>query len=108
MTGVYSGFRIKGTGEVSAWRKASAMAKDSEVMHSMTSPDSVEFFFRYLDEVRFNELTLNDQGNMNFFVERSLPTSHRLTWADTPEGGPQELSVFYRLVMMYTSRQLHQ
>lgn len=107
ISGGYSGFRIKRTGEVTAWRQKSPTAKDSDYMTSMTSPDSVEFFFRYLDEIQFDKLKFEHQGNMSFYVERSLPTPHRLTWEDNPEGGPPEASVFYRLVLAYTSRQLH-
>lgn len=107
ISGAYSGWRIKRTGEVTAWRRMTPAGKDSDYARSMTSPDSVEFFFRYLDEIRFGDLKYEKIGNMSFYVERSLPNVHRLTWEDNPEGGPPEISVFYRLVMMYASRQLH-
>ncbi|MBS1902801.1 MAG: hypothetical protein JSS75_03780 [Bacteroidetes bacterium] len=106
-SGAYSGFRITRTGEVASWMRSTATAKDSVLARSMTTPDSVEFFFRYLDEIGFTGLQYDKSGNMTFFVEHSLPSPHRLSWADSPEGGPPELSVFYRLVMMYVSRQLH-
>jgi hypothetical protein len=106
ISGASSGWRIKRTGEISAWRTMTPGGKESEYASVKTSPDSVDFFFRYLDEIQFNELKLEQVGNMSFYVERSLPTVHRLTWADNPEGGPPEVSVFYRLLMQFASRHL--
>ena len=92
-SGNYDGFVITHGGDVLSWQ--SPMGKpDSLQLIFHTSADSVNFFFRYLDEIGFNDLAFHSSGNMNSFIERTTPESkHRIQWAaDGGVSAPPEIS----------------
>ncbi len=104
-SGNYDGFVITHLGDVLSWQSPTGKP-DSLLLIFHTSADSVNFFFRYLDEIGFNELTFRSSGNMNSFIERTTPEmQHRIQWSS--DGGitaPPEISTFYSLVRNYALR----
>ncbi len=104
-TGNYDGFVITLNGDVLSWQ--SPIGKpDSLQLIFHTTADSVNFFFRYLDEIGFNELTFRSSGNMTSFIERTTPQmQHRIQWSsDGGVSAPPEISTFYSLVRNYAVR----
>jgi hypothetical protein len=107
-SGMYDGFVITHSGDVLSWQSMSGMP-DSLALLFHTTPDSVNFFFRYLDEVGFNDLAFHSSGNMNSFIERRTTDSkHRIQWAtDGGVSAPPEISTFYSLLRNYALRNSH-
>ena len=107
-SGQYNGFVITHGGDVLSWQSPNGMP-DSLALLFHTTPDSANFFFRYLDEIGFNDLAFSSSGNMNSFIERMTPeTKHHVQWAtDGGVSAPQEISTFYSLVRNYALRIPH-
>ena len=104
-SGLYTGYVITHGGDVFSWRSATGSPDSLELLFH-AAPDSVNFFFRYLDEIGFNDLTFNSSGNMNSSIERISPDSkHRLQWAqDGGVSAPPEVSAFFKLAGNYARR----
>jgi hypothetical protein len=104
-SGMYSGFLMASNGNVYSWNSFSGEPDSLELLFH-TIPDSVNFFFRYLDEIKFDTISFNSFGNMNYFVEgRSENKNHRVQWAvDKSISPPWEVKVFYSMVRNYIDR----
>jgi amino acid permease len=107
-SGQYNGFVITRSGDVLSWQSPNGMPDSLELLFH-TTPDSVNFFFRYLDEIGFNELSFRSSGNMNSFIERMTADSkHHVQWAtDGGVSAPPEISTFYSFVRSYALRIPH-
>jgi len=106
-SGLYTGYVISHNGDVYSWRTTTG-SPDSLEFQFHTAADSVTFFFRYLDEIGFNDLTFHSSGNMTSSIERITGDSkHRLQWAqDAGVSAPPEISTFFSLVNNYARRHL--
>ena len=104
-SGSYDGFVITRSGDVLSWQSPNGKPDSLELLFH-TSADSVNFFFRYLDEIGFNDLSFRSSGNMNSFIERTTAEmKHRVQWAaDGSVSAPPEISTFYSLVRNYAGR----
>ena len=98
-SGFYSGYGIKSSGEVVSWQRRSLTSPDTILASAKVNPDSLDFFFRYLDEVDFKSLDYLSSGNMNYSIEYTIgEKSHRVSWGDSDPSAPEEIKVFYTLV----------
>ncbi|HET9137418.1 MAG TPA: hypothetical protein VFO76_12340 [Candidatus Kapabacteria bacterium] len=97
-SGYYSGYSFKSTGEVVSWQRRSLTSPDTVLGSATLSADSVDFFFRYLDEVNFSALDYLSSGNMNYSIEYTIgEKTHRVSWGDSDPSAPEEIKVFYTL-----------
>lgn len=97
-SGFYSGYSFKTTGEVVSWQRRSLTSPDTVLASGTASADSLEFFFRYLDEINFSALDYLSSGNMNYSIEYTVgDKSHKVSWGDSDPSAPEEIKVFYTL-----------
>ncbi|MBK8911089.1 MAG: hypothetical protein IPM61_07140 [Chlorobi bacterium] len=99
-TGIYRGYRICSDGRVYAW-SAPAGGRDTGII-LFTDADSVEGFFRVIDEMKFQQVDYNDPGNMNWYVElQQGEQSHRVQWSTSPPAGA--IAEFHRKVSAWAA-----
>jgi len=104
-SGFYSGYNFKSTGEIVSWQRRSLTNPDTILASATASIDSLEFFFRYLDEVNFSALDYLSSGNMNYSIEYTVgDKTHRVSWGDSDPSAPEEIKVFYTLAAGFGHR----
>ncbi|MEP7235855.1 MAG: hypothetical protein ABI778_11230 [Ignavibacteriota bacterium] len=106
-SGLYTGYVITRSGDIYGWRNITGNP-DSLELKLHTSADSVNFFFRYLDEIGFGDIALHTSGNMNSSIVRTEGTAeHRIQWAlDGSISAPPEISTFNSLVNNFIRRRI--
>jgi hypothetical protein len=103
-SGFYDGYIITRGGDVFSW-KGISNTPDSLALLFHTTKDSVDFFFRFLDEIHFSDILLQSSGNMNSFIEERIgEMKHRLQWGENTSSVPPEVLTFYSLVLKYCQR----
>ena len=104
-SGFYDGICLTKNGDIYSWKSMTGKPDTLNLLFH-TSKDSVDFFFRYLDEMGFDNLQLNNSGNMTSFIERTDGESkHRVQWSsESPNAANAQLSTYFSLVRSYTQR----
>lgn len=103
-SGLNEGVSVHRNGDVYTWRTMSGKP-DSLHLAFHTTPDSVDFFFRYLDEMGFDNMNLHTSGNMNSFIEKTDGESnHRVQWSMESSNANPQLTTYYSLIRNYVQR----
>lgn len=88
-TGYTTDYIIHGTGKVERYT-----SKDGKTVEVKTLPaDSIKLWVNRMDEISFNNIELNQPGNMSFYIELTEPKhSHKTVWGDAiPPAALQQL-----------------
>jgi hypothetical protein len=89
-TGFYTDYIIYGTGKVERYT-----TRDNKTAEVKPVPvDSVKAWVARMDEIHFNNIELDQPGNMSFYLQLQEPkSSHKVKWGNaTP---PADLSNLY-------------
>ncbi len=105
-TGEQKGFTIDAKGQVRRW---TAKPGEKQIMTDLftTTPDSAQFFFRYLDEIAFTTKEFSTPGNMTTFIEmESAGAKHTVKWGNETVTPPCEFSNFYAMFQQFVMRRI--
>jgi hypothetical protein len=104
-TGAWSGYMIKGNGDVLGWRGVNATPDSLRPLFKL-SADSTDLYFSQLDEMSFATIEFNSPGNLTYYVEQKQgDSSHMVRWGDARYTPPAPVADFYaRAIEMILNR----
>lgn len=94
-TGKVTSYILNSKGQIS-----NSMAKK---LLNTISEQEVEQVFKNYETLGFGEMTMEQPGNLYYFVEREMNgQKHRLTWGAHDFKEPKELKIFHANLMRFT------
>lgn len=81
-TGLFSGYKIEGNGNVSSWSKKINMPNEESYLYK-ASEDSIRMLFEKIDATGFRKIRYSDPGNFSYFISLKEPdTVFTVTWSN--------------------------
>ncbi len=104
ISGLANGIRIRSNGTIEKWKRFAGEQQQIENTIQLP-PDSVEFYFRYLDEIGFRSIYYSIPSNMTYVIELiTHGESHLVKWSVTGEEIPNIFNAYFEMVQRLYQR----